>query len=89
MGPAAQCDPTRLFAIPGSRNNQIVMERIAAVRLPAIFQFPETAEAGAFAGYGPRFYRALPVVGASGGENLARRQACRHSGRATLCASVA
>jgi putative ABC transport system substrate-binding protein len=46
---------TPLFSVPGSRNNQIVMERIAAVRLPAIFQWPETAEAGALAGYGPRF----------------------------------
>jgi putative tryptophan/tyrosine transport system substrate-binding protein len=46
---------TPLFSIPGTRNNQIVMERIAAVRLPAIFQWPETAEAGALAGYGPRF----------------------------------
>ena len=31
------------------------MERIAAVRLPAIFRWPETAEAGAPVGYGPRF----------------------------------
>jgi putative tryptophan/tyrosine transport system substrate-binding protein len=31
------------------------MERIAALRLPAIFQWPETAEAGALIGYGPRF----------------------------------
>jgi putative tryptophan/tyrosine transport system substrate-binding protein len=31
------------------------MERIATLRLPAIFQWPETAEAGALAGYGPRF----------------------------------
>jgi putative ABC transport system substrate-binding protein len=46
---------TPLFSVPGSRNNQMVMERIAAVRLPAIFQWPETAEAGALAGYGPRF----------------------------------
>ena len=30
------------------------MEHVAAVRLPAIFQWPETAEAGALAGYGPR-----------------------------------
>jgi putative ABC transport system substrate-binding protein len=43
-----------LFAVPGSRNNKIVLERIAALRLPAIFQFPETAEAGALAGYGAR-----------------------------------
>jgi putative tryptophan/tyrosine transport system substrate-binding protein len=46
---------TPLFSVPGTRNNQIVMERIATVRLPAIFQWPETAEAGALAGYGPRF----------------------------------
>ena len=44
-----------LFSLPGTRNNSIVMQRIAIVRLPAIFQFPETAEAGALAGYGPRF----------------------------------
>ena len=46
---------TPLFSVPGTRNNQVVMERIAAVRLPAIFQWPETAEAGALAAYGPRF----------------------------------
>jgi len=46
---------TPLFSLPGTRNNAIVMERIAAVRLPAIFQWPETAEAGAPVGYGPRF----------------------------------
>jgi len=46
---------TPLFSLPGTRNNAIVMERIAALRLPAIFQWPETAEAGALAGYGPRF----------------------------------
>jgi ABC-type uncharacterized transport system substrate-binding protein len=43
-----------LFSVPGSRNNKIVLERIAALRLPAIFQFPEIAEAGALAGYGAR-----------------------------------
>jgi putative tryptophan/tyrosine transport system substrate-binding protein len=46
---------TPLFSLPGTRNNAIVMERIAALRLPSIFQWPETAEAGALAGYGPRF----------------------------------
>jgi len=46
---------TPLFSLPGTRNNTVVMERIAALRLPAIFQWPETAEAGALAGYGPRF----------------------------------
>jgi putative tryptophan/tyrosine transport system substrate-binding protein len=46
---------TPLFSVPGSRNNQIVMERIAATRLPSIFQWPETAENDAILGYGPRF----------------------------------
>jgi putative ABC transport system substrate-binding protein len=43
------------FSIPGSRDNRVVMDRITTVKLPAIFQWPETAEAGALAGYGPRF----------------------------------
>jgi putative ABC transport system substrate-binding protein len=36
----------------GSR--QIIMQRVAALRLPAIYQFPEIAEEGGFVGYGPR-----------------------------------
>jgi putative ABC transport system substrate-binding protein len=44
-----------LFSVPGSRSNRAVMESIATVRLPAIFQWPETAEAGALLAYGPRF----------------------------------
>jgi putative ABC transport system substrate-binding protein len=46
---------TPLFSVPGSHNNQMVMDRIAAIRLPTIFQWPETAEAGAVLAYGPRF----------------------------------
>jgi putative tryptophan/tyrosine transport system substrate-binding protein len=34
-------------------NRQIVMQRAAALRLPAIYQFPEEAEEGGFAAYGP------------------------------------
>ena len=44
-----------MFSLPGSRNYEVVVEAIATVRLPAIFQWPETAEAGSLAGYGPRF----------------------------------
>jgi putative tryptophan/tyrosine transport system substrate-binding protein len=44
-----------LFSIPGSHNNQMVLERVTSLRLPAIFQWPETAEVGALLGYGPRF----------------------------------
>jgi ABC-type uncharacterized transport system substrate-binding protein len=43
-----------LFSVPGSRNNKIVLQSIAALRLPPIFQFPETADAGALVGYGAR-----------------------------------
>ena len=35
-------------------NRGIVMERVAALRLPAIYQFPEEAEEGGFVAYGPR-----------------------------------
>ena len=44
-----------LFALPGTHNFDIVMEGIAKVRLPGIFQWAETAEAGSLAAYGPRF----------------------------------
>jgi putative ABC transport system substrate-binding protein len=33
---------------------QVVIERAAALRLPAIYQWPEEAEDGGFIGYGPR-----------------------------------
>jgi ABC-type uncharacterized transport system substrate-binding protein len=35
-------------------NAHLIMERAAALRIPAMFFFPEEAEEGAFAGYGPR-----------------------------------
>jgi putative ABC transport system substrate-binding protein len=35
-------------------NRQIVMQRVAALRLPAIYQFPEVAQDGGFVAYGPR-----------------------------------
>jgi putative tryptophan/tyrosine transport system substrate-binding protein len=34
-------------------NRRIIMERVATLRLPAIYQFPEEAEEGGFIGYGP------------------------------------
>jgi ABC-type uncharacterized transport system substrate-binding protein len=36
-------------------NSGIIIERVAASRLPAIYQWPELAEQGGLAGYGPRF----------------------------------
>jgi len=45
-------------------NRQVIVDRTAALRLPAIYQFPESAEQGGFAAYGPRIeqiYRQLAV----------------------------
>ena len=33
---------------------QLIMDRVAALRLPAMYQWPEMAEEGGFAAYGPR-----------------------------------
>jgi putative ABC transport system substrate-binding protein len=35
-------------------NRQIILQRVAALRLPAIYQFPEEAEEGGFVAYDPR-----------------------------------
>jgi putative tryptophan/tyrosine transport system substrate-binding protein len=35
-------------------NRGVILERSAALRLPAIYQWPEVAEEGGFIGYGPR-----------------------------------
>jgi putative ABC transport system substrate-binding protein len=35
-------------------NRQLIMGHVAALRLPTMYQWPETAEEGGFAGYGPR-----------------------------------
>jgi putative tryptophan/tyrosine transport system substrate-binding protein len=36
-------------------NQQLIIERIGTLKLPAIYQWPENAEAGGLAAYGPRF----------------------------------
>ena len=36
-------------------NSRLVIERVTALRLPAIYQWPDMAEQGGLAGYGPRF----------------------------------
>jgi putative ABC transport system substrate-binding protein len=43
-------------------DRQVIMERVAALRLPAIYQFPEMAAEGGFIAYGPtliHIYREL------------------------------
>jgi putative tryptophan/tyrosine transport system substrate-binding protein len=45
-------------------NRQVIIDRTAILRMPAIYQFPEGAEQGGFAAYGPRIvqiYRQLAV----------------------------
>jgi putative ABC transport system substrate-binding protein len=44
-----------LFSVPSSRSSRVVIERVAELRLPAIYQWPETAEQGGLLAYGPRF----------------------------------
>jgi len=40
-------------------NRQIIMERVTALHVAAIYQWPETAEEGGFAAYGPRLTRIM------------------------------
>jgi putative ABC transport system substrate-binding protein len=45
-------------------NRAIILERVAMLRLPAIYQWPETSEEGGLVGYGPRLvqlYRDIMV----------------------------
>jgi putative tryptophan/tyrosine transport system substrate-binding protein len=37
------------------QNRRVIMEQAVKLRLPAIYQWPETAEEGGLLGYGPRF----------------------------------
>jgi putative tryptophan/tyrosine transport system substrate-binding protein len=43
-------------------HRQLIMERAAAAHLPTIYEFPETAEEGGFAGFGPRLGQLLLEV---------------------------
>jgi putative ABC transport system substrate-binding protein len=57
---ALQVSPSTLFYT----HRQLIADRATAARLPAIFEFPETAEEGGFAAYGPRmgelFLKVMP-----------------------------
>ena len=47
-------------------NRQLIMHRVEELRLPTIYQWPETAEEGGFIAYGPRlgqiFLEAAPIM---------------------------
>ncbi|MBR0937407.1 ABC transporter substrate-binding protein [Bradyrhizobium jicamae] len=52
----AQAQAINVLATPLLFNNrQIILDRVRTLRLPAIYQWPETAEEGGFTAYGPRF----------------------------------
>ena len=40
-------------------NRQVIIERTMALRMPTIYQFPESAEQGGFASYGPRLEQTI------------------------------
>ena len=42
-------------------NRKLIMDRVAVLSLPAIYEWPEIAEQGGFAAYGPRLVQ-LPVL---------------------------
>ena len=43
-------------------NRKLIMDRVAALRLPAMFQWPDTAEEGGFVAYGPRFAKLYELL---------------------------
>jgi ABC-type uncharacterized transport system substrate-binding protein len=43
-------------------NRQLIMDRVAALRMPAIYQWPDTAEEGGFVAYGPRFAKLYELL---------------------------
>jgi putative ABC transport system substrate-binding protein len=43
-------------------NRHLIMERAAAARLPTIYEFPEAAEEGGFAAYGPHLSELLSEI---------------------------
>ena len=43
-------------------NHKLIMDRISALRLPAMYQWPELAEEGGFAAYGPRLSEVLREI---------------------------
>ena len=64
---AAAAGLNAMASVMINANRQVIIDRTAVLRLPAIYQFPEGAEQGGFAAYGPRIehiYRqvAVPVA---------------------------
>jgi ABC-type uncharacterized transport system substrate-binding protein len=53
---AAGAEALNVFASPMLDGaHRLIMDRVAALRVPAMYQWPERAEEGGFVGYGPSF----------------------------------
>jgi ABC-type uncharacterized transport system substrate-binding protein len=68
-----------VFASPMLHGNgRLIMERVAALRLPAMYQWAEMAEEGGFAAYGPRLNQ-LSELAARFAANLLTQRGHRNS----------
>ena len=63
-------------------NRRLIIERAAALRLPAIYEWPEMAEEGGLIGYGARLTGIFRQAARMVVKAVAWRQASRHSDRA-------
>jgi putative ABC transport system substrate-binding protein len=54
-----------LASVVLNSHRHVIFERTIALRMPAIYQFPESAEQGGFAGYGPRLEEIYRQMAAS------------------------
>jgi putative ABC transport system substrate-binding protein len=60
---ASRAAALNIFACPLLwANRQLIMDRAAALHLPTMHEFPEVAEEGAFAAYGPRLSQLFAEV---------------------------
>ena len=64
-------------------NRKIIMQRVAALRLPAVYEWPEMAEEGGVCRLRSTFRTNLSRASDPAGQAPARRQARRSAGRAT------
>ena len=81
---AAGAEAINFLATPLYPNNKtIVFARLQTLRLPAIYQWPDLAEDGGLAGYGPRFTEMFRQRARKLNQGVARHEALGSSGGAT------
>jgi putative ABC transport system substrate-binding protein len=80
---AAQIGAVNILASPILDDARaLIIERLNRARLPGIFQWPEEAEAGGFAAYGPRLAHVIRAWIANRRQNPARRPPSGNPGAA-------